>query len=278
MAIETKFFKVGTDKIFTVGSDVAGINPYAQGELFISVANITNPTQQEAIRYLVKQLVDNELINKFNFIYPFVGGDATRHSYNLINPSLYQLTFFGGWTHSTSGATPNGTNTYATTGFIPTSISGTDNAHFSYYSRTNSQITDELIMGSNSNGTVPAFYLRVRDSGNQTAAFMGNSATGQPTAFGTTDSTGLFMGNYQSNTLRQVLKNKTVLNQNTLNVSIAKSTSPIYLASYNNNGTPFTYTNKQCAFASIGNGMSNVEQALFYDIVQEFQTILGRNV
>jgi len=50
------------------------------------------------------------------------------------------------------------------------------------------------------------------------------------------------------------------------------------LASYNNNNTPLTYTNKQCAFASIGNGMSNVEQALFYDIVQQFQTILGRNV
>lgn len=278
MAIETKFFKVGTDKIFTVGSDVAGINPYAQGELFISVANITNPTQQEAIRYLVKQLVDNELINKFNFIYPFVGGDATRHSYNLINPSLYQLTFFGGWTHSTSGATPNGTNTYATTGFIPTNISGTDNAHFSYYSRTNAQTTSELIMGSNSFGSTPFSYLQIRDAGNRTQGAFANSETNQPTYIGTTDSTGLFMANFQSNTLRQILKNKTVLNQNTVNLAIGKSTAPIYLASYNNNGTPLTYTTKQCAFASAGNGMSNVEQALFYDIVQQFQTVLGRNV
>ena len=278
MAIETKFFKVGTDKIFNVGSSIAGINPYAQGELFIQVANITNPTQQEAIRYLVRQLADNELINKFNFIYPFVGGDATRHSYNLINPSLYQLTFNGGWTHSTNGATPNGTNTYATTGFIPSNISGTDNAHFSYYSRTNAQTASELIMGSNSFGSAPFSYLQIRDTGNRTQGAFANSETNQPTYIGTTDSTGLFMANFQSNTLRQILKNKTILNQNTVNLAILKSTAPIYLASYNNNGTPLTYTTKQCAFASAGNGMSNTEQALFYDIVQEFQTILGRNV
>jgi len=278
MAIETKFFKVGTDKIFNVGSSIAGINPYAQGELFIQVANITNPTQQEAIRYLVKQLVDNELINKFNFIYPFIGGDATRHSYNLINPSLYQLTFFGGWTHSTSGATPNGTNAYANTGFIPTNISGTDNGHMSYYSRTNSQGLYEIVMGSSSSGLAPYSYMQIRDNGNRSLCVMGVSETNQPVAFGITDSTGLFMGNFQSNTLRQLIKNKTVLNTNTVNLTIGKSTSPLFLGSNNNNGTGSNFTNKECAFSSVGNGMSNVEQELFYDIVQQFQTILGRNV
>jgi len=273
-----KFFKVGSDKIFNVGSSIAGINPYAQGELFIQVANITNPTQQEAIRYLVKQLVDNELINKFNFIYPFVGGDATRHSYNLINPSLYQLTFFGGWTHSTTGATPNGTNAYANTGFAPSLISGTNNAHLSYYSRTNSQTTYDYVMGCNSFGSTPFSYLLIRDVGNKSQGVFSSSETNQPTAFGVTDSTGLFMANFQSNTLRQILKNKTVLNQNTVNLAIGKPTGSLFLGASNNNGSPLAYTNKQCAFASIGNGMSNVEQALFYDIVQQFQTILGRNV
>jgi len=133
-------------------------------------------------------------------------------------------------------------------------------------------------MGSNSFGSAPFSYLQIRDAGNRTQGAFANSETNQPTYIGTTDSTGLFMANFQSNTLRQILKNKTILNQNTVNLAILKSTAPIYLASYNNNGTPLTYTTKQCAFASAGNGMSNVEQALFYDIVQQFQTILGRNV
>jgi len=280
MAID-KILTFGTGKVGSIGSGkLMGLkfDPYFQASDFISVANITDTTQQNAINYLVQELVDNNLMSKFNFIYPFVGGDATRHSYNLVDTSLYQLTFNGGWTHSTTGATPNGTNTYATTGFVPSNISGTDNAHFSYYSRTNAQTASELIMGSNSFGSTPFSYLQIRDAGNRTQGVFSSSETNQPTYIGTTDSTGLFMANFQSNTLRQILKNKTVLNQNTVNLAIGKSTAPIYLASYNNNGTPLTYTTKQCAFASAGNGMSNTEQALFYDIVQQFQTILGRNV
>ena len=280
MAID-KILTFGTGKVGSVGSGkLMGLkfDPYFQASEFISVANITDTTQQNAINYLVQELVDNNLMSKFNFIYPFVGGDATRHSYNLINPSLYQLTFFGGWTHSTTGATPNGTNAYANTGFAPSNISGTDNGHMSYYSRTNSQGLYEIVMGSSSSGLAPYSYMQIRDNGNRSLCVMGVSETNQPVAFGITDSTGLFMGNFQSNTLRQLIKNKTVLNTNTVNLTIGKSTSPLFLGSNNNNGTGSNFTNKECAFASAGNGMSNVEQALFYDIVQQFQTILGRNV
>ena len=41
----------------------------------------------------------------FGDFYPMLGG----------TPGTYNLTFFGGWTHNSSGATPNGTNAYANT-------------------------------------------------------------------------------------------------------------------------------------------------------------------
>jgi hypothetical protein len=156
-------------------------------------------------------------------------------------------------------------------------ITGTNNAHFSYYSRTNSQVTNELLMGCNNFGAAPAFYLRIRDNTNLSQAYFSSTVVNQASAT-ETDSRGLFMGNMQNATLRQLFKNKTVSNQNTNSETFVKNSANVYLASYNNNNTPLTFTNKECAFASIGNGMSNVEQALFYDIVQEYQTILGRNV
>jgi hypothetical protein len=277
--MSSQILKLGTFAIPKVGSSIMGYNPYFYANNFFRDANITDPTQMEAISYLVKELVDNNLIGKFNVIYPMVGGDATRHSYNLIDTGLFRLTFNGGWTHSANGAQPNGTNAWANTGFIPTNISGTDNAHISYYSRTNNQNTDEYVMGCGV-GTNPTAYLRIRDQGNVAEAGFGNYRVNQPTTAsgGSTDGRGLFMGNFQSATLRQLLRNKTVLNANTTNVAIGKPTVNISIGAYNANGTNISFTSKECAFASIGNGMSNVEQVLFYDIVQQCQTILGRNV
>jgi hypothetical protein len=277
--MSSQILKLGTFAIPKIGVDrLMGYNPYFYANNFLRDANITDPTQMEAISYLVKELVDNNLIGKFNVIYPMIGGDATKHSYNLIDTGLFRLTFNGGWTHSANGALPNGVNAYATTGFAPSSIIE-NNIHFSYYSRTNSQITNEYVMGgSMPGGGFPVLYLRIRNEGNQSMAGVGNTNSNQPAVSGTLDSRGLFTGNFQSDTLRQLIKNKTILNQNTVNQALSKPTLPIFLGSYNNNNAPLTFTNKECAFASVGNGMTNVEQELFYDIVQAYQTILGRNV
>lgn len=277
MGIEQKILTFGTGKVGTVGGKLMGWDTYYQAKAFIQVANITDPTQITAINYLVKELVDNNLMSKFRVIYPMIGGDATKHRYNLVDTGAFQLTFVGGWTHGANGALPNGVNAYATTGFVPSTITE-NNMHFSYYSRTNSQILNEFLMGGSSPGPAfPILYLRIRNEGNESIACVGSTESNQPTAYGTLDSRGLFTGNFQSNTLRQLIKNKTILNQNTVNQALSKPTLPIFLGSWNN-GTAVTFTNKECAFASLGNGMTNVEQALFYDIVQAYQTILTRNV
>jgi hypothetical protein len=51
----------------------------------------------------------------FGDFYPMLGGTSSTHSINAKSPGTYNLTFFGGWTHNSSGATPNGTNAYANT-------------------------------------------------------------------------------------------------------------------------------------------------------------------
>ena len=103
---------------------LSGINPDAQA--FITAAGITDPTQISAINSLVNGLQADGIWTKMKAIYPFVGGTATTHKYNLKDPrdldAAFRLVFNGGWTHSSTGATPNGTNGYADTKLVPSSV------------------------------------------------------------------------------------------------------------------------------------------------------------
>ena len=111
-------------------------------QAFFTAAGITDTTQKSAVNQLVLDLKSYSIWSKMKALYPFVGGDATKHSYNLINTANFQLTFSGGWTHSSTGALPNGTNAYANTGFNLNSNGSLNNQHISYYSRTNSNGTE----------------------------------------------------------------------------------------------------------------------------------------
>jgi hypothetical protein len=97
------------------------VDPDAQA--FITAAGISNPTQQSAINSLVISLKGYSLWNKLYVIYPFVGGTASSHKFNLKDPrnlnAAFRLEFFGGWTHNDNGITGNGTNTLANTFFNP---------------------------------------------------------------------------------------------------------------------------------------------------------------
>lgn len=278
MAIETKILTFGTGKVGTVGvNKVMGYNKYQQAVDFISVANITDSTQITAINYLVKQLIDNDLMSKFTFIYPFVGGTATKHSYNLVNPNSFQLTFNGGWVHSVNGASPNGVNAWANTNCTASSISVVNNVHLSYYSRTNSSISIEINIGV-FEGT-RALALRIREAINNRAyAFFKYDFPNQPFFDNNTPSTGFHVANTTSATSRQLFKNGSILNENTVSENYLAPNLNIFIGAANVNGSPTSFSDKQCAFASGGLGLTNSEVVTFNTIVQTFQTILGRNV
>jgi hypothetical protein len=87
----------------------------SDAQAFFTAAGITDTTQQNAINTLVVGLKTDGLWTSMQAIYPFVGGTATTHKWNLRNTATNQLTFFGGFTHDSNGVTGNGTNSYATT-------------------------------------------------------------------------------------------------------------------------------------------------------------------
>ena len=64
---------------------------------FWDSSGITDATQKNAIKTLVKQLKDSSLWTKVAVLYPFVGGSPNTQKWN-IKPSTYKIT----WQDSTS--------------------------------------------------------------------------------------------------------------------------------------------------------------------------------
>ena len=72
-------------------------------ESFLTAAAITDPIISGAINTLVVQMKADNIWTKMKAIYPFVGGTASTHKWNLKDPrdldAAFRLQFFGGWTH-----------------------------------------------------------------------------------------------------------------------------------------------------------------------------------
>jgi hypothetical protein len=280
--------KIGSTQVneIRIGSTLvwqfSSVDPDAQA--FITAASITNPTQQTAINTLVVSLKANGLWTKMKAIYPFVGGTAFAHKFNLKDPrdlnSAFRLSFLGGWTHSANGILPNGTNAYADTFFNPVTQSVAQNNFFlSAYSRTNSTLGAPYEIGNSD-----TWFSGAKFTGLITRYSNGNRyisiADAYSTANAETDSRAFYCGGTNGTSNQRLYKN---------GVSVLSGTSQqtgfsncnMFIGAVNSLLTiPSTagFSNKELAFASLSNGLSATEAANLYTRVQAYQTTLGRQV
>lgn len=259
-------------------TDISGApttDPDAQA--FITAASITDPTQQSAINQLVLDLKGYSIWSKMKALYPFVGGTAAQHKWNLKDPrdldAAFRLQFFGGVTHSSTGVQGNGTNGYADTKLTPLSTLSLNSTHISYYSRTDTGTFNCVEMGVNDGANTGRLFIAPKYSGSSYRAV--NSA--QAGAGAGTSMQGLFIASRVNSTAMKLYKNSSVLFNDTVS-SGSLFNFPIFLFCYNSAGFAQFYSDRQCAFASIGDGLTDTEAANFYTAVQAFQTALNRNV
>jgi hypothetical protein len=242
---------------------------------FLTAAGITTPSIIFAINTLVLDLKGFGLWTKMKAIYPFVGGTATTHKFNLKDPqdtnAAFRLSFVGGWTHSANGALPNGTNAYADTFFIPdTHFNGNTDIHVSYYSGTNSVGGNRIDMG-----VIQGSPTRTTDltSSYSTLGAFTELSGATFLSFANTDTRGHYIGNRVGNEMRLV-KNGVVQAQNLSSTPGGLPNINIRVGQRNNDH----YSNRQCRLSSIGDGMSVTELSNYYTAVQAFQTTLSRQV
>lgn len=249
----------------------------ADAQAFLTAAGITDPTISGAINTLVVQMKADNIWNKMKAIYPMVGGSASTHKWNLKDPrdldAAFRLQFFGGVTHNSNGVLGNGINGYANTFYNP-SINGLLNsAHLSYYSRTQI-VGTEIDFGGYHPTSNCGNYLAYNYSGN-----FYNSINDDNAIFGSglATTTGFLIGSRPNSTTSKHYQNNSIVKSQTKN-SVINPNFNLFLGCGNWVGAPLLFSTKQCAFASIGDGLTDTDAANLYTAVQAFQTTLARQI
>jgi hypothetical protein len=246
---------------------------------FLAATSITDPLITTAINTLVNDLVGYGIWTKLKAIYPFVGGTATTHKFNLKNPAdtdaAFRLSFSGGWTHSANGIQGNGANTFANTFYVPNTECDSQNNSIAAYERTNIAQQTFAIGASNGGGGLPnPFALLPRYLSNN--AYYANGAY-TPFGTGITDGRGFWLG-FTDASSEIYYRNTSLITSVLLSVK-ALTTRPLYIGANNGGGNAEFIGNRQFAFASMGGTkLTTTEAANYYTAVQAFQTTLGRQV
>jgi hypothetical protein len=250
----------------------------ADAQAFITATGISG-TNANAINTLVIDLKAANIWTKMKALYPMVGGTATAHKFNLKNPldtdAAFRLVFSGGGTHSSNGYLPNGTNAYADTFLTPSVTLTSSNNHLSIYNRTNTAANTGVDIGSYNAGS-PFFYCLFYTRFTGDLFLLANGNTSFPTT-SNTNSQGMYIMSKISASNTSGYKNNTKVINNALS-GTGISTQKIFIGASNNAGTSGNFNNREIAFSSIGDGLTDAEALSFYNAVQTYQTTLGRQV
>lgn len=261
------------------------LNPYAfaaagydsDAAAGIIAAGLTNSTEKAAAVALVVGLKDAGIWPLLRAAYFMLGGNAASHAVNWVSPGTYDLTWHGGITHSATGVAWNGTTGYADTGFAPSGVLTQNSEHYSYYSRSTSIANGYDIGGAHNTGQFQ--WSGLGTYANQFSAYINNANTSTATVTVTIASgSGLWVGSRTSSTALSAYRNGSSIGANTNSNIWVQSTRTIFLGATNVSGTPTQFSSREMAFASIGDGLTAGQVSDLYDLVQAFQTALGRQV
>jgi len=245
---------------------------------FISATGITDDTQQYAIIALVNDLKTYGLWAKMKAIYPFIGGTASTHKFNLKDPRdldvAFRLTFSGGWTHSSTGALPNGTTGFADTFYNLSLNSTTSNVSAGIYSRVNS-----ILAGADFGGVDAGFngtQVFLKDLSSTTLFCANNFATNGSGNF-IADTRGLFVIIKENINSQKMFRNGTQIRQSATTGNTAPNVS-VVLGARRSNVTVNNYNSREHSFTYFGDTLTATEITDLYTAVQAYQTSLSRQV
>jgi hypothetical protein len=247
-------------------------------------ARLTNKNL-EIIEMLVVDLwawmgLSQPLNTIFRFIYPFIGGSAIAHSFNLADPSVGRITWNGTLTHNANGVTGSSDAEGATGVTLGGTALGDNYVCIGVYSRTNSAVdTCEL-----SSGDEYPITISCKESSGSGRFKSGGTATPATLAIliNVTDSRGLFT-NYRSGAaFLYAYRNGVVLTSNTGTCTGAAvgGISEFALFYDPDDVAAPAHSSRNLALVFLTNPSTAVlpKQAELYTVVQNFQTRLGRQV
>ena len=264
---------------------------------FVEVAGISDETQAAAINTLVLGLKSNNLWTKMQVIYPFVGGTAYTHKFNLKDPrdldAAFRIQFFGAVTHNNLGVSSSAAG-YGDTRFSPLNnfadISSSIHAtiYMSAGLANGSIFTDQATQWNYNANTLDISPVRIGEESSTGvyAAISAYSTTGYSNIIQTNaaaastglNRTGLWAATRTSGTLatayrRSTVQNFTITSTNAF-VSPSSNQTMRLFRSYQANGAT---SGGLFTFASLGTGLQTSEIDTLYTLVTAFNSTLGRS-
>jgi hypothetical protein len=243
-------------------------NNASEVQTFAAYAGITDITQITALDYLIDNLKSSGLWNKMYFIYPFIGGNATSHKYELIDPSnsSKELTFTG-VTHNSTGITGTASANASAVSGINATTHDTNNFSMGYYGT----LKGSTAVTTNESGVMylsSRTFLSFISQSSNTIIYYGSTANtltsvSIPDGFKALTSTSTTTGNLLFNqiTYSTLTKSITALT-GFYGHELSRTTNTAV------NTVSFSYASTQ---------LTESELVTLNTIVEQYQTLLGRN-
>jgi hypothetical protein len=219
-------------------------------------------TEKTAVNQLVLDMKDDGIWTPMKAIYPMVGASQAACAQNL-KSSSFTGTFTTNWTFASTGVKGDGLTTHFDTGLNVLSNLSQNNTHLSFYSRTDN---DQAGVDMGTLNTTIQYYAG-------TLYYRINTSTYAVIAAQPSD--GFTLSSRITTTQQKVYKNGSILNTDNQSTN-AQDNKNIYLGAWSE--TVKFPTNREYAFCSIGDGLTDTEASNFYTAVQAFQTTLSRQV
>ncbi len=252
----------------------------SDAQAFFTAAGITDTTQKNAVNQLVLDLKAASIWTKMHAVYPFVGGTASTHKWNLKNPldtdGAFRLTFGVGVTHDSQGVDFSynlGDNAESYFNLLSDS-GGIGNVAIGGYIRNNAVSGNDGWFAMGGIETY-GFALNPRTSGDLTLANSTDSGTNHSVA--NTDSRGMWILSRTSSTSSKIYKGGTAISTFTG----SQTTLPNRTVGFGGANGPsgsIQDLDYQFGLALICDGLNDTEAAAFTTANNAFQTTLGRNV
>lgn len=245
---------------------------------FFTAAGITDTTQKSAVNQLILDLKAASIWTKMQAIYPFVGGTATTHKWNLVNPAdtdaAFRIAFSGTITHNANGITGDGSTGWGNT-FLSASNTTATSIHLAIYSKT-STVSNGYAMGSGGiSGGTPTVVIEPRYTSDVIYACTNNYfSDANDYSYANTNGTGFYITSRTASNAWFIQKGATESS-----VFTNATVSPYFPDTINllrMGGAASNYSNRNLAFASVGTGLTTAEADLLNTAVTAFQTTLSR--
>jgi hypothetical protein len=261
-----------TDGSTTVGATCTiTVAQMTQVTDFVTNTGISDATIISAVRTAALAMDDKGLWSLMRAFYPFVGGTASTHKYNLKDPrdldAAYRMVFAGGWTHNSNGITGNGVNTSGDSK-LANNVLGQNSVCIGVYNRTAG--TGQFDWTGSV--TPRTMFLIKFTTGN--AFYDINNAANAAIMAAPASEVGCVMANRNTSEFTSVNYRGQTRGTTAVTTSAPAATN-LLLGAYTGGGGNSA---RNYAAAWICDGLTQQQQTDLVNIVNEFQTTLGRNV